>query len=135
MCDHCSCRTFGPIADLTREHEEILVLAWDVAERGDPDGQRATGLLALLELHGGKEELGLYPRLLESGDLDPEVLDRLEAEHVTIREQLLRGSFDRRSYYALAAHIEEEELELFPAAMFAFDDEVWDELEALAAPA
>ncbi len=132
MCDHCSCRTYGPIADLTRDHERILELAWQVGEGHDPEGDRTSELLALLHVHGAKEELGLYPQLRASQDLADDVLARLEHEHVEVREQLLTATFDRRSYYALAAHIEEEEMELFPAAMFAFEDEVWDQLDALA---
>ena len=30
------------------------------------------------------------------------------------------------AYFALASHIEVEEMELFPAAMFGFDDDEWD---------
>jgi hypothetical protein len=129
VCDHCSCRSFGPIADLTREHEEILALAWEIAEGREvsPDA-----LLALLDPHVEKEERGLYPHLLQTGDLPQERLDVLEDEHVGLRFRLTSGTFDRRAYYALASHIEEEEMELFPAAMFAFDDDDWSDLEALA---
>lgn len=131
MCDHCSCRSFEPIADLSREHEEILVLAWEVAEGRDETGASAQALLAILDGHVRKEELGLYPWLFDTGDLEPETVDRLEDEHVEVRAEIVEGRFDRRSYYALAAHIEEEEMELFPAAMFAFDDDAWDELDRL----
>jgi hemerythrin-like domain-containing protein len=131
MCDHCSCRTFGPIADLSREHEEILTLAWEVAEGRDATGERARALLAVLDGHVRKEELGLYPWLAHTGDLPDDVLERLEDEHVEVRAEIVGGSFDRLDYYALAAHIEEEEMELFPAAMFAFDDDAWAELDRL----
>lgn len=33
MCDHCGCRYFRAIAELTADHEQILELAWQVAER------------------------------------------------------------------------------------------------------
>lgn len=32
MCDHCGRRAFGPIAELSAEHETILLLAWPIAE-------------------------------------------------------------------------------------------------------
>jgi len=131
MCDHCSCRSFEPIADLSREHEEILALAWEVAEGRDATDERARDLLAILDGHVRKEELGLYPWLSHTGDLTDEVLGRLEDEHVEVRAEIEAGTFDRLDYYALAAHIEEEEMELFPAAMFAFDDDGWEALGSL----
>lgn len=134
MCDHCSCRQFRPIADLSAEHEVILGHAWQVAERTDVNGEHASSLLVVLDEHVRKEELGLYPWLSQTGDLTDEVLTRLEAEHVEVRSEIVEGRFDRRSYFALAAHIEEEEMELFPAAMFAFDDDEWDVLEGLIEP-
>ena len=132
MCDHCSCRSFAPIADLSEDHETILAMAWAIAEDPAHDPEPVRALLAILDPHVAKEELGLYPRLVEAGDLAPDSLAALEEEHRQLRARLTSNEFDRRDYYALAAHIEEEELALFPAAMFAFEDETWDELEALA---
>ena len=132
MCDHCSCRSHGPIADLSREHETILELAWTVAESAEHDPGAVDALLAVLDPHVVKEEQGLYPSLMGSGDLETETVDALEAEHTELRVSLTSGTFDRRAYFALARHIEEEEMELFPAAMFAFEDDTWDALEALA---
>ncbi len=131
MCDHCACRTYPAIADLSAEHEDILALAWEVAEGRDRSGGMAVRLLQLLDHHIHKEERGLYPWLVQSGDLDEEQLDRLEEEHRTVRVRLVAGAFDRRDFYALAAHIEEEEMELFPSAMFGFDDDAWDALGEL----
>lgn len=31
MCDHCGCRAYPPIAELTAEHEAILALAEPLA--------------------------------------------------------------------------------------------------------
>ena len=64
------------------------------------------------------------------GDLTVERSGALEAEPETLRAAIIGGTFDRRGFYELAAHIEEEELELFPAAMFGFDDDAWSDLEA-----
>lgn len=123
MCDHCGCREYPPIAQLTAEHEEILRVAWEVAERGGVD--ESDVLLGMLEVHVAAEETALYPLLVAAGDLDAAHSAELEAEHAGLKATLLDGTFDRRTYYALAAHIEEEEMELFPAAMFGFDDEAW----------
>lgn len=133
MCDHCGCRRFPPIAELTADHERILELAWQVATADAEavgSGHARDELVALLDLHALKEELGLYPQLMESGDLAVDDNDRLEAEHREVHDALVGGRFDRRGYFALAAHVEEEESELFPLAMFAFDDVEWDRMDA-----
>ena len=130
MCDHCGCREFPPIAELSAEHEEILRVAWEVAEHGQAADRDA--LLGMLEVHVAAEETALYPLLVAGGDLDAEHCGVLEEEHAGLKSALLAGTFDRRTYYELAAHIEEEEMELFPAAMFGFDDEAWALLGATA---
>lgn len=131
MCDHCGCRAFSPIAELTAEHEVILGLAWELAEAPVHEGAVRDRLLAVLDPHVVKEERGLYPRLTDAGRLDAAHGNELEDEHRDLRATLLDGSFDRRAYYALAAHVEEEELELFSSAMLAFDEDVWAELDAV----
>ncbi|QYG95183.1 hemerythrin domain-containing protein [Iamia sp. SCSIO 61187] len=130
MCDHCGCREFPPIAELTADHERILHLAWALAEApragAEPDETVRRDLLELLDRHVAKEETGLYPELTAIGAVASAAVDDLEAEHDDIRRSLTEGTFDRRDYYALAAHIEDEEMELFPAAMLGFDDEEWE---------
>jgi hypothetical protein len=133
VCDHCGCRAFPAIAELTEEHEQILQLAWDIAE-GPPHGAAGTAaraqLHSLLASHVAVEEEALYPLLVATGDLLIDACAVLEEEHRDLRAALDDGGFDRRSFYALAAHIENEEMELFPAAMFAFEDEHWAALQA-----
>jgi len=132
VCDHCGCRSFPPIAELTAEHEEILARAWAVAEAARAGGAPAADvaeLLALLDLHVAKEETGLYPVLLAAQDLSDGQLADLEEEHRVLREALVGTTFDRRDFYALAAHIEVEEMELFSAAGLGFDEDQWDEVE------
>lgn len=133
MCDHCGCHEYQAIGDLAAEHETILELAWRVAEASPPDPAIVDALLAVFDPHVEKEERGLYPALLAGGDLEPEAAGLLEAEHAEVRTALTSGTFDRRTYFALARHIEEEEMELFPSAMFGFEDDTWDALETLAA--
>lgn len=135
MCDHCGCRSFGPIAALSAEHDTILELAWRLAEANrcgeavDDDVQRE--LLTVLDHHVMQEERGLYPLLVEGGALVTATVRDLEVEHRSVHAALRTGRFGRRTYYALAAHIEQEEMELFPAAMFGFDDDEWDALDQL----
>lgn len=129
MCDHCGCRAAEPIAELSREHDDILRLAWRLAEQPSPAGRQA--LLELLDRHVAKEEQALYPLLHDQGDLDLQRCAGLEAEHAELRGTIAFGRFDRPSFFALGAHIEEEETELFPAAMFSFDDDHWAELAAV----
>jgi hemerythrin-like domain-containing protein len=130
MCDHCGCRSYPPIADLTADHEEILRLAWALAEAAHqgttPDASTRRELVELLDRHVAKEETGLYPVLLSTGDASAEQVAGLEEEHCDLGRRLAGAVFDRRDYYALAAHIEAEEMELFPAAMFGFDEEEWE---------
>jgi hypothetical protein len=123
MCDHCGCHEYAEIAELAGEHERILDLAWRAAEHAD-EAARAE-LVPLLALHVAKEESGLYPQLLAAGALEPDVVAALEAEHTTIDAQVAGPRWNRVAFYELAAHIEQEEMELFPAAMFGFDDGDW----------
>jgi hemerythrin-like domain-containing protein len=135
MCDHCGCRAFAPIAELTGEHEQILTEAWMLAEATRADrpvpAEQQRALLALLDVHVAKEEAGLYPNLLEVGGLSDTDCADLEAEHRALRRALTAGRFDRPDFYALAAHIEVEEMELFSAAMLRFDEREWDHLTAV----
>lgn len=130
MCDHCGCRSFPPIAELTADHELILGLAWSLAESdrigAGPNAHARSELLTLLDAHVAKEESGLYPTLVAVGGASAEQVADLEEEHRELRRRLTAVTFDRRDFYALAAHIEVEELELFPAAMLGFDEEEWD---------
>jgi hemerythrin-like domain-containing protein len=132
MCDHCGCRDVGPTAELTAEHDEILTLAWQLAEthrtgEASDDGTLQR-LMRLRARHSAKEEQGLFPLVLEAGDCTPEQIEHLVQEHRDQLAVLEGGTVTRDDYYALAAHVEEEEFELFPMAMFGFDDTMWDEM-------
>lgn len=132
MCDHCGCREFTPVAELTAEHEVILDLAWALAESiraGEQDLATRDRLLALLDAHVAKEETGLYPMLHELAELSDTALRTLEEEHRDIGEAIRSGHFSRRDYYELSAHIEVEDAELFSSGRFAFDQDDWDDLQ------
>jgi hemerythrin-like domain-containing protein len=129
MCDHYGCRTFPA----TAEHEEILARGWAVvvAERAGrtPPASEVDELVRLLDMHVRKEETGLYPELIARGDLSADQLAELEEEHRELHRAFTAATFDRRAFYALAAHIEVEEMELFPAAMLGFDEQEWDAMD------
>lgn len=135
MCDHCGCREFSQISELHEEHEQILEMAWAIVLKVE-GGTRPTlddvrDLVAMLDIHVAKEEFGLYPKMVEVGELGESLLEELEAEHADIRRRLVALEYDRRDYFELAAHIETEEEELFPLTVFSFDDDDWDELESM----
>lgn len=134
MCDHCGCHDLPEVGELADEHEEILRRAWRVAEAtgaGRPvDPGELAALVDLLDRHAASEELGLYPVLAERGRLGADLWDQLEAEHRDLHELLANGRFDRAGYYALAAHIEVEECELFPLAMLGLDEDDWNDVAA-----
>jgi hemerythrin-like domain-containing protein len=134
MCNHCSCREYAPIAELTAEHERILALATSLADatrRHLPlDDDRRDELVALLHRHVDKEEVGLYPLLLDATSWPSDTFDDLEEEHRELFSAIDGDRFDHLALYALQRHIEEEEEVLFSAAVFHFDGDTWDDLTA-----
>ena len=134
MCDHCGCRAYPPIAELTAEHEAILALAEPLAEatrhHRPVDPAIRARLVELLERHVLKEEAGLYPLLAADSGQPPDAYAELEAEHTELFETLGADRFNHLALYALKRHIEEEEEVLFSAAVFHFEGDTWDDLEA-----
>lgn len=132
MCDHCNCRDFAPIAELTAEHLRIIAIAEPLADatrrHHRVDEAARDELISLLHLHVDKEEAGLYPLLLEATGQPPDSFAELEAEHREVFEAIDAGRFDHLALYALQRHIEEEEEVLFSAALFHFDGDTWDDL-------
>lgn len=134
MCDHCGCRAYPAIGELTTEHEAILALAEPLAQATRRhraiDAEASGRLIALLATHVAKEEAGLYPLLLAEMGQDPDAFDHLEAEHRELFDAIEAGTFDHLAFYALQRHIEEEEEVLFSAALFHFEGDTWDDLDA-----
>lgn len=133
MCDHCGCRDQPPIGELMDEHDRIMDLAWRVVT-GPADDASGTSrvraeLRTLLEMHATKEERALYPLLIESGDMEPDDRTLFEQEHRDLLALVDELHLDTTGTNVLAAHIKAEELDLFPNAMFAFDDDAWDLME------
>lgn len=134
MCSHCGCRDYPPIAELTAEHQQILALAEPLARatrRGAAiDAAVPRRLLELLQRHAAKEEAGLYPLLIAEMGASPDTFDDLEEEHDEVIIAIHAGTFDHLALYALQRHIEEEEEVLFSSALFHFDGDTWDHLDA-----
>lgn len=141
MCDYCGCRLIPAIADLSDEHDRLLDLAYKLrrlAESGVHeevvellDGEFAP----LLQRHTDKEEHGVFRQLRSVGAAD-ERLDQLVGEHRDLEQQLDRvrrgGERWQAEVHELAAelsgHVIDEEVDLFPFAMYELDDGQWDEV-------
>ena len=134
MCDHCGCREYAPIAELTAEHVTILGLAEALAAATDssrpfPSNDRER-LRALLISHARTEELGLYPLLIAQSEDEPGAYDHLEEEHRDVIQAIDSDRFDHLALYALQRHIEEEDEGLFTRSTFYFDGDTWDAMDA-----
>lgn len=139
MCDYCGCRFIPPIADLSAEHDRLMDLAYELrrlAETGSRD--RIVEILdgefaSLLRHHTDKEEQGIFTQLRSTGEADAR-LDALIGEHRDIEAQLARvrrgGDGWQQAVGRLASdlsgHIIDEEVDLFPYAMYELDDTQWD---------
>ena len=139
MCDYCGCRLLPPIAELSDEHDRLLDLAYSLrrlAENGDHaqllellDGE----FTSLLATHTDKEERGVFHQLRSLGAADDR-LDQLIGEHRDLEQQLDRlrrredGWVEQVRVLAadLSGHIVDEEVDLFPFAMYELDDGQWD---------
>lgn len=139
MCDYCGCRFIAPIADLSDEHDRLMDLAYELRRLADAGARdRVMGILdgefgSLLRHHTDKEERGVFAQLRATGGAGPR-LDALIGEHRDIEIQLARvrrgdeGWQQAMSRLAsdLAGHILDEEVDLFPYAMYELDDTQWD---------
>lgn len=135
MCDHCGCREYAPIAQLTADHVEILALAESLSSatrHHQPiDVVGKARLLELLAMHSAKEEAGLYPLLIAQMGDDDGAFAHLEEEHREIAGLIETDRFEHLAFYALQRHVEEEEEVLFSSALFWFDGDTWEVLEAV----
>ena len=151
MCNYCGCRAIEPIAQLTAEHEQILVLSGQArtALARDDFTTVATALSRMrrvLDVHDAVEELVLYPAMRR----EPEFVDpvgRLFDEHddldQVITEALLAVTTKTPEQHdwpvvlaaleTLAEHIDHEEHGLFPAAAVCLDPADWERASAVRA--
>lgn len=135
MCDYCGCRDEPPLDELMNEHDRIMGLVRHIVD--DPAAVDADGtplraeLRRLLVMHATKEERALYPLLIDYDELDEPTRAGYEREHEELLARVDSGRFGVEDSNVLAAHIQAEELELFPAARFAFDDDAWNRMTAV----
>lgn len=134
MCDYCGCRESGPTAELAAEHVRLRELshrlASAIATRRDASEAFAK-FTALLNIHAAKEEVGLFPKVLDLGVMDDQIA-QLIAEHDQLHSRLRDGPSGpdvAAALKLLATHIDDEEYDLFPHVFHALDPEDWDEIE------
>jgi hemerythrin-like domain-containing protein len=138
MCDYCGCREQPEIDELSEEHDRLLDLAYALrrlARHGTHaavleivDGEFAP----LLAHHTDKEERGLFTQLRSNYEADGR-LDTLTDEHREL-EGLLASVRARQDGWQqvlirlvddLARHILDEEVDLFPYAMYELGEAQW----------
>ena len=139
MCDYCGCRNQPEINELSEEHERLLDLAYRL-RRLARDGSHADVLdivdgefALLLDHHTSKEERGLFTQLRACNETDDR-LDTLIGEHRTIEAAVstIRTRTDgwRGTLVQLVEdldqHILDEEVDLFPYAMYELRGPQWD---------
>ena len=144
MCEYCGCQAVTTIAELTREHELVLVLTGemrsahasrDVAVLAD----LARQITAVLGPHTRVEEEGLFPGLV--ADFADHV-DGLLAEHRRVDSVLgeaaagvpVDPTWPARLASAvdtLREHIFKEQDGVFPAALATLSNADWEAAEAV----
>jgi hemerythrin-like domain-containing protein len=141
MCDYCGCRNQPEINELSDEHNRLLDLAYQLhrlARRGSHtdvlaviDGEFAP----LLDHHTSKEEQGLFTQLRSRYAADDR-LDTLIGEHHDIKVQVAAvhaGDHGWREALTrlvddLDQHILDEEVDLFPYAMYELQPSQWTQV-------
>lgn len=138
MCDYCGCRNQPEINELSEEHDRLLDLAYELrqlARRGSHaevlelvDGEFAS----LLDHHTDKEEQGLFTQLRSCFAADDR-LDTLIGEHreIGVLVTTVRAGEDgwrdvlTQLVDDLDHHILDEEVDLFPYAMYELRGSQW----------
>ena len=142
MCDYCDCRDLPQIRLLSDDHDRIRDLL-DLLRRALVEDGEASGAPVLAALqralgpHLVREEVGLLAQLAGRSGFD-DYLDELIADHARVRGGLLARAADRPGWSEgltadldeLAAHIELEEYDLFPASRMIIDDAGWAQVQA-----
>lgn len=140
MCEYCGCLSVPAIAELTREHDEVVALVGQTRgafDRGDLEAMVGLSrqIAAILVPHTVVEEQGLFPAMAAEF---PEHVASLEAEHRQT-EAVLAGATDgtaeadaswsttlMHELDVLREHILKEQDGVFPAALSVLSNEQWD---------
>jgi hemerythrin-like domain-containing protein len=143
MCEYCGCREVPAIAELRDEHHHLLDEVDHLRRAlaaGDHEGaaQLLTSLVAHLGQHVSREEHGIFTALRDQGDYTDEV-GALEGEH-RWRDAAIGGLRPGSTEFAdaltalfdaLEAHIEREDLGVFPVSVVTLGAEGWDLVDAV----
>ncbi|WP_295698518.1 hemerythrin domain-containing protein [Lapillicoccus sp.] len=144
MCEYCGCQQIDSIAELTREHDAIVIAAGEIGRQvgaGELDSAAITSrlIVELLRPHTSVEEEGLFPCL--AADF-PDHVGVLRAEHRQIEAVLAESAFGvpgdpswparlLATLYLLREHILKEQDGLFPAALVALDTDQWKRIDEI----
>ncbi|GAB1516875.1 hemerythrin domain-containing protein [Actinophytocola sp. KF-1] len=138
MCEYCGCQALDAIAELTREHDEVVALISHVRDahtRGDVAGmaELAGRIAGVLGPHTAVEEQGLFPAL--AADF-PDHVAGLTDEHRRIEAVLVEAAsavpadpaWPSRfidALHLLREHILAEQDGVFPAALATLTTADW----------
>lgn len=141
MCEYCGCRGVEPIAELMEEHSALTDEAHQIRKalgHGDRDQTVAmlTHLVGHLTRHTSREEAGLFTALRDKAEFLDEIGD-LEGEHRYLDSVMTALDADADDFGAvvirllddLSAHIEREELGVFPVSVVTLGVDGWNVVE------
>jgi hypothetical protein len=146
MCEYCGCQALGAIAELTREHDEVVALISHVRAAHASTDVAAMVALArriatVLGPHTAVEEQGLFPPL--TADF-PDYVAGLTAEHRQIEAVLAEAAAGAPAdpgwparlmavLRVLREHILAEQDGVFPATLTSLDIADWESVDAVRA--
>lgn len=141
MCEYCGCRQVPAIGELMDEHTALVDEAHHVRQElgtGDLDGAmtRLTGLVAHLTRHVRREEAGVFRAMRAKGEFIDEI-DALEGEHRDFAAVVATLHQDSATFAAdvsrllddLDAHVEREDLGIFPVSVVTLGATGWATVE------
>lgn len=142
MCEHCGCREVESIRELRDEHDALTGQAFQVRHAlasGDRGAARVLldELVSRLVQHVTREELGIFAALRAQGEFADEVA-ALEGEHRAMDAVAADLDPDGPDFVAhvltllddLEAHVEREDLGVFPVAVVILGATGWATVEA-----
>ena len=143
MCEYCGCQQIATIAELTREHDEVVALVGQIqsalpGQHREDVAKSCQQILDILAPHTVVEEEGLFPEMTAEF---PDHIEVLRSEHREIEKVLGEASDgfpddptwpDRlvAVLHLLREHILKEQDGVFPAALAALDADQWERIEA-----
>jgi hemerythrin-like domain-containing protein len=141
VCEHCGCKGVPPVRELMDEHVALVEQA-DRVRSALATGDRLGALTDLrvlverLHRHVHREEAGIFTALREQGEFADEVT-ALEGEHEDLDAAIAGLDPDApgftqrvaRLFDELSAHIEREDLGVFPVSVVTLGATGWDVVE------